>query len=206
LRRMDHMPHFTSPWYTEGHPDEVDLQAAADFGREMVERSQKISRGEKVRLPTFQWDRLGLELSKGAVVNTPLSEGFALKMTWDQKKCRYPKCRLCVENCPVEAIDLSADPIIFRKGCISCYFCDMVCPTGAIEFDPQSVESRKKPVIERLYERQYPEFFEKAKTERISNRTTLYRMLVDKVEIGNLDQMYEEALRKRPRYVIRDRR
>ncbi|MFH1005987.1 MAG: flavodoxin domain-containing protein, partial [Candidatus Latescibacterota bacterium] len=32
----DHMPHFTSPWYTEGHPDEVDLQMAADFGREMV--------------------------------------------------------------------------------------------------------------------------------------------------------------------------
>jgi len=54
-----------------------------------------------------------------------------------------------------------------------------------------------------LLQRKYPEFFEKAKTELIDNRSTLYRMLVDRVEIGNMLTMYEEFLDKRPRYIIR---
>ena len=46
-----------------------------------------------------------------------------------------PRCRLCMDNCPVKAIDLSVDPVVFRKGCISCYFCEMLCPTGSIQVD-----------------------------------------------------------------------
>ena len=125
-------------------------------------------------------------------------------MTLDKKKCRYPKCRLCVDNCPVNAINLSVDPIIFRKGCISCHFCELICPTGAIEIDPESVERRRKVWLSTApLRRNYPKDFERAKTELIDNRGTLYRMLVNNVEIGNIDKMYGEAYSKRPRYVIR---
>jgi hypothetical protein len=79
----------------------------------------------------------------------------------------------------------------------------MLCPTGAIEADPASVKAHQQGTIEMLLQRKYPEFFEKAKTELIDNRSTLYRMLVDRVEIGNMLTMYEEFLDKRPRYIIR---
>ena len=202
----DRMPHFTSPWFTAGHPDEIDFKAATDFGKEMVGRSQRLSRGEKVIIPKLQ--SLGSETKKHikeTVTNKPRSRGFRDKMTLDKRKCRYPKCRLCVDNCPVDAIDLSVDPIVFRRGCISCLFCEMLCPTGAIEIDKGRVKSRRKTRIETIYNRKYPEFFERAKTELISNRSTLYRMLVDKVEIGSIHEMHGEAYRKRPRYVIRER-
>ena len=198
----DRMPHYTFPWFTDGHPDEIDFKAAADFGKEVVERSQRISRGEKVSIPELR--KLGIDVKqifKITRTNQPRSRGFMYKMTLNKKKCRYPKCRLCVDNCPVGAIDLSVDPIIFRKGCISCYFCDMICPTGAIEPDSVSVEAWRKVRVEGLRSRKYPEFFERAKTELLDNRSTLYRPLAGKVEIGNIREMYGEAYRKRPRLV-----
>ena len=35
-----------SPYFTDGHPDEIDLKEAEDFGREMAERALRISSGE----------------------------------------------------------------------------------------------------------------------------------------------------------------
>jgi len=204
---QDHMPHFTSPWYTNGHPDEVDHKAAADFGREMAERSRRISQGERVPMPKFQWLKSETyeEHYRTTQVNKPLSQGFDFTMTLNNTTCRYPKCHICMDNCPVKAIDLSVDPIIFRKGCISCYFCEMQCPTGSIKIDSTNLEPQRNVRLESFEWRKYAEFFETAKTKLIGNRSTLYRMLVDKVEIGNIHQMYGETFRKRPRYVIRDR-
>ncbi len=204
---VDRIPHFTVPWYTDGHPDDVDLKAAADFGKEMVERSQRISRGEKIRLPKFPWIKIGgyQEAHRTIDVNKPRSRGFTFyKMTYDKNKCLYPKCHLCADNCPVDAIDLSVDPVIFRKGCITCLFCEVLCPTGAIDIDPESEELQREVIPARFIRYKYPEFFERAKAELIDNRRTLYRMLVDKVELGNYDKLYREAWNKRPRYVIRD--
>ncbi|MFH1169697.1 MAG: EFR1 family ferrodoxin [Chloroflexota bacterium] len=203
-----HMPHFTLPWFTDGHPDAIDLKQAADFAREMVERSQRLYQGERPPLPKFQWVRSKLHkgLRKTTQANKPLSRGFEFEMTLDRKKCRYPRCHLCMDNCPVNAIDLSADPIIFRRGCISCYFCEMVCPTGAIEIDPQSAERQRRVRLKYFDKARYDRFFDRAKTELIDNRTTLYRQLADKVEIGNTHEMFAAHQRKRPRYIIRDRK
>ncbi|MFC1915545.1 EFR1 family ferrodoxin [Chloroflexota bacterium] len=202
----DHYPHYTFPWYTEGHPDDIDLKEAADFGKQMVERSLR-SRGEKSLVPAFQWLRTGMYLyeppPKTVKANKPLSRQFDFEMSFDKEKCRYPRCRLCIDNCPVRAIDLSADPIIFRRGCISCLFCEMLCPTGAINIktDAKSIEHHRKSLLEYCQRTRYPEFFERAKTELIGNRGTLYRMLVDNVEIGNSDELYGETHRRRPRYI-----
>ena len=69
----DHVPHFTSPWFTDGHPDDVDLKEAANFGKEMVERSRRISHGEKVSTPRFLWLRSAgyEEYRKKTKVNKP---------------------------------------------------------------------------------------------------------------------------------------
>ena len=40
-----------SPYYTDGHPDEIDLKEAEDFGGEMVEISKRISAGETNLIP-----------------------------------------------------------------------------------------------------------------------------------------------------------
>lgn len=201
----DHIPHYSDPWYTDGHPDEVDLKQAADFGREMANKSRRIAAGERVPMAKFQWIRSklhkGLRLNTGS--NKPMSRGFAFEMTLDRKKCRYPMCHLCMDNCPVNAIDLSVDPIVFRRGCISCYFCEMICPTGAIELTPESMESQRKIRMKYMLAARFPEFFERAESELTGNRSTLYRQVAGEVVFGNMPEIYPPRQRKRPRYVIR---
>ena len=139
----------------------------------------------------------------------PQSRLFRVNLTLNVSKCRYPKCHLCVDNCPMDAIDLSANPITFRKGCISCTFCERICPTGAIEWDlaanSELWEPRRRARAERDFGCKFPEFYERAKTELLANRSTLYRQLVDKLVFCNIGTPYGEPYNKRPRYVIRDR-
>ena len=48
-----YFPCIPKPYFTDGHPDEIDLKEAEDFGREMVERSRRIYRGEPQLIPRF---------------------------------------------------------------------------------------------------------------------------------------------------------
>jgi Fe-S-cluster-containing hydrogenase component 2 len=50
----------------------------------------------------------------------------------DMKKCTYPKCQLCLDNCPMNAIDFSYNPPLFHHDCEGCDMCWCVCPTGAV--------------------------------------------------------------------------
>ncbi|MBN1103088.1 MAG: hypothetical protein JXL84_06720, partial [Deltaproteobacteria bacterium] len=62
-------------------------------------------------------------------------------MTYDPEKCLYPKCRLCMDHCLMDYIDLSAEPRRFGSegtACdmwLGCTFCEMICPSGAITCD-----------------------------------------------------------------------
>jgi len=42
-------------------------------------------------------------------------------------------CGACVDNCPMEGIDLSVDPPVLASPCHPCEFCSRICPTGAID-------------------------------------------------------------------------
>ena len=42
-----------SPYFIAGHPDEIDLKEAEQFGREMVERARRISDGETELIPVL---------------------------------------------------------------------------------------------------------------------------------------------------------
>ncbi|MGB9596846.1 MAG: DUF362 domain-containing protein [Candidatus Poribacteria bacterium] len=47
-------------------------------------------------------------------------------------KCK--SCRVCVDNCPANAMSMEGDcPSINRKICIRCYCCQELCPNDAIE-------------------------------------------------------------------------
>jgi len=50
----------------------------------------------------------------------------------DMAKCTYPKCQLCLDNCPMNAIDFSHNPPVFHHDCEGCDMCYCVCPTGAV--------------------------------------------------------------------------
>jgi flavodoxin/ferredoxin len=68
----------------------------------------------------------------------------------DTSKCVYPRCTACVDNCIVQAIDLSmAAPAawisgspIFVQGCVHCGFplCQRSCPYDAITYKGQRQE------------------------------------------------------------------
>ncbi len=132
-----HIQLLSSPYYTEGHPDEIDLKEAEEFGREMVEKSRRISAGEKELIPQIPpfvfshqlWDLTEFYISG----HNPHG-----RLTYNPEKCNYPKCTLCIDHCLMEYIDFSKTPRRFgSKGneCdmwLGCTFCEMICPTGAI--------------------------------------------------------------------------
>jgi NAD-dependent dihydropyrimidine dehydrogenase PreA subunit len=47
------LPGHGKPWYTDGHPDEIDLAEAESFGAAMVIHSRKISEGQSDIVPTL---------------------------------------------------------------------------------------------------------------------------------------------------------
>ena len=159
------MPSIPRPYFTDGHPDIFDLKEAADFGKEMVERSLRVSQGERGLIPDI------LSMKERLFPPEP-----SVEMKLNEEKCRYPICRLCVDNCPVEGcIDLSQDPVVFAKEekCLNCYFCWKICPNGAIEADWE-------PLAKAFREIELPgalKLLERAKARGY------FRSLVDKVDV-----------------------
>jgi flavodoxin/ferredoxin len=140
------------PYYTDGHPDEIDLEEAEAFGRQMVLTSKRITAGETQAIPPLP----GFVLTPQLLVllefyqsgHNPHIHG---QLDHNKEKCNYPKCRLCQDNCPMGYIDLSADPPRYGStgtGCdmwMGCTFCELICPTGAISHDwDAAFEAHKK--------------------------------------------------------------
>lgn len=128
------------PYYTDGHPDEIDLNDAEYFGREILERSKKISEGASELIPELLQDeayneRYGFqelppmpEDGERDIEDNPMKVDIIL----DVSMCQYPKCTICVDNCPTQSIDPSRSTPHRRGTCESCMFCEQICPTGAI--------------------------------------------------------------------------
>lgn len=150
------LPDKPKPYFTDGHPDETDLNEAKNFGREMAERSMKIYAGEDQLIPTLpkgrEYDELypgrgsSWQLSKGKQREVPENmeqlEMLGLRsfdFKFNKEKCLYPKCTLCIDNCPTHSINISASPPIIRKRCDRCWYCEQICPRGAIEVDWESI-------------------------------------------------------------------
>ncbi len=192
------VPSRFSPWYTDNHPDEVDLKQASDFGIEIATNNKRLSKGEKIPLPKFTWLTEGLYEVVGSAEHRRARR--QVQLTLDKNKCIYPKCRLCVDNCPVDAIDLSTEPAIFQgRGCINCNFCEHICPSAAINYPEGFIPSLHQWFSDALHKYDYPKWYKKAEKELIENRGTLYRRLGGEVDIDDPEKAAYKVHPERPR-------
>lgn len=132
-------PWMGKPHSAEGHPDDIDLKEAEDFGREMVERSRRICQGETNLIPKLPKgdDYVREQGGRPKRKDIPKWLHHNYNVTINMEKC--VKCGLCVEHCPMDAIDLDATPPVLAN-CIWCSVCEMVCPIGAVDCDMERVK------------------------------------------------------------------
>jgi len=143
---------FPDPYPTAGHPDEIDLHEAREFGSRMVENSRKIAAGDTSLIPPVPKVEGSTFIPKGPPPGgqsgeppKPSARSRSSNFVYHKEKCRYPKCRLCMDNCPSDAIDLTVTPPVIAKYCIGCAeMCSKVCPTGALEVNPDILEAQAK--------------------------------------------------------------
>jgi flavodoxin/Fe-S-cluster-containing hydrogenase component 2 len=193
------IPEHPKPYYTDGHPDEIDLSEAREFGREMARRSPRVSAGEEGLIPTLptgrkyhecypgpgSTDRPGRRDNPAGKLELIDLRAFDFKV--NPEKCLYPKCTLCVDNCPTASINFSVKPPIFRKSCDRCWFCEQICPRGAIEVD-------WKPIAE-FVEKHIADDWEKVTQD--AEKRLHFRRLVPPEKIGR--KTYWWAQKKHPR-------
>ncbi len=134
-------PVVPKPYLTDGHPDIIDLQEAREFGREIAKRSQRIYDGETHLIPIFPEGKEYEELYEPEEVKPgKFPEVMAYgKVMHDhppkirKKKCLFPKCSHCIDNCPAHNINGSTAGAVIGERCAYCYLCEQTCPHGAIE-------------------------------------------------------------------------
>lgn len=128
------VPFYPYPSYTTGHPDEIDFQEAKAFGENIVERSAQIQKtGDDGLIPepgpvsSQEW----IEESK-TMTREKISR-IIPEFSINTETCI--RCRLCEENCPVDGIDIDAQPPRIQDPCIYCWRCVSICPTLSVEAD-----------------------------------------------------------------------
>jgi flavodoxin/ferredoxin len=173
-------PALPKPYLTDGHPDEIDLDEAEQFGRETAELSRKIYEGKTNLIPALP----KMKMSPANKLLRPLPK-------LNSEKCRYPACSLCMDHCPLGGIDLSVSPPVFAKGCGVCYFCEMICPEGAIEADYEAWTE--------VFRQHIRDNFLKVLEE--AEREGSFRRLVP-ADTVDWDTPYYKVHSKHPRYVI----
>jgi len=163
-------PLLPKPYFTDGHPDAIDLKEADDFGREMVERSRRISLGETELIPTLPKGREYDEIYR-PIHEVPRHFQRLLNRTEfkvNKEKCNYPKCTYCIDNCPTGAIDLSVSPPIFDRSCDLCWLCEQTCPNGAIEIEWEQLAKAHVPLTKGDLERSTKIFEAKGRFRRLT--------------------------------------
>jgi ferredoxin/flavodoxin len=186
------------PYFTDGHPDEIDLKEAEDWGREIVERSRRISEGETDLIPI---------MPKGKEYNERYGYRFPWYNKWahdnhyleikriDMEKCN--QCNLCVENCPTGSINLKITPPVDKSTCIFCQTCEQICPMGAIEVDWESIAAKH----DKDWGKNWHELKFLKKAQIRTQRDPRFRALVPLEDVGKDGHWYQIA-KKHPRIKI----
>jgi NAD-dependent dihydropyrimidine dehydrogenase PreA subunit/multimeric flavodoxin WrbA len=168
-------PTIPKPYFTDGHPDAIDLKEAEDFGRAMAERSRRIYQGEIQVIPAFPKGREYDEIYEppeawpwafpevmeyGKVMHS-------IPFTINREKCLYPKCRHCIDNCPAHNIGPSASGPVYHSNCTYCYLCEQTCPRGAIETDYETLEKAHYKMVKTWLKKSVDVFEARGKLRRL---------------------------------------
>lgn len=175
-----YIPYLPKPYPTDKHPDKIDLVHAEYFGKEMVDISRRISAGEMDLIPPLPAE-LPPRSSK-----VPRCE----KML-NMEKCKYPGCSLCMDNCPMGYIDLTKDPPALPKKCEPCFFCELICPEGAIEANYDLTRGIHPEGVKERFEADLDE----------SESEGRFRRLMTREEV-DWNTPYFKSHSQRPRYII----
>jgi ferredoxin len=159
---VSQLPYMPKPYFTDGHPDEIDLKEAEDFGSRMADHALKIFSGDNTLIPKLpegpDADQLWQPEKNHISAHATQAEQIKKQRIINKEKCNYPKCTLCIDICPTKSINISTKIPEFKLNCIMCYACEGVCPNGAIEIDYEKIFgseifhaiSKDNPMIKRL--------------------------------------------------------
>ncbi len=126
------IPFYPHPTYTTGHPDEIELDEARSFGKEIVQRTRKIADGDVSLIPECEpADEECVETAKN-LSQEMIAQGFP-RLNVNEDECI--ECLECEDACPVGGIEVAAEPRRIQDPCIYCWNCIRVCPSAAIEAD-----------------------------------------------------------------------
>lgn len=142
-----------------GRPDANDEAIMVDFGRKAYE---KILSGDYAlhKQPGTNWSS-SEEANKIIAFREQNKEPYNFPKEWRAKKISDDciKCKTCVRNCPVDAIDIEQKKFDLDR-CIACYGCINRCPKHAISQDSPEVSAFMKGFVEHFKkERLEPEIF-----------------------------------------------
>ena len=137
-----YIPGHSYPYPTAGHPDKIDVKEAYDWAQSLVELCKKNMAGEAELPPAPEKPEITLEEMLADLTrkedersggtfgsNTPHVQ---VPNEYHPETCNYPKCHICMDNCPVHGIDLTMDPPVFGDPCTHCMLCAKLCPTRSI--------------------------------------------------------------------------
>lgn len=151
--------HSMAPECGAGRPDEKDEALMQDFGRKAYE---KILAGDFAlhQQPGTNWSSSD-EYNKYIAFRETNKDPYCFPREFRAKKISDDciKCKTCVRNCPVDAIDIETKTFDLDK-CIGCYGCINRCPKHAISEDSPEVAAFMKGFVEHFKkERLEPEVF-----------------------------------------------
>ncbi len=127
---------FPEPYYTAGHPDEQDLKEAKSWGKELSRIGNAVLNGEDYAFPEAPAPDMLPVHANAAIDHLGGFHNAHGRLVRDKEKCLYPKCHICMENCPMGYIDLEKGKYgSCGTACDDphgCTYCEMLCPSGAI--------------------------------------------------------------------------
>lgn len=154
------IPGHAKPWFTDGHPDEIDLAEALSFGRAMANHYKLIISGRTEIIPTLPTPDAADQFYVGIPLYMPEDSDGMPEPPPDFDPSQMPEdipgggpmmkpipviinpnkcigCGRCTEACHDNNIDGSTTPpAVKHSGCVCVgKFCEGVCPTGAIEIE-----------------------------------------------------------------------
>jgi len=131
----------------QGRPDHADLASAASFGRDIVDKIDRVQDLNSLS---------GLQVPG----NTPYKESMgSLPVTpkVDQAVCTL--CGLCVSSCPGGAIAIDEDLVMDVSKCIFCCACIKTCPEEAVRIDAPLLLEKRQWLHENCSKRKEPELY-----------------------------------------------